>query len=166
MLFRGALFWDSLLVAISSALLRSCQSTSSIKDGCYSVEVNLPECRPSPRVRRRCRNRAVSTLKSVANRPRPKPTACRSPSLSLFLSFSFAFPVYLSLAGWLWVAGSYATGIDIPGGQTVNSRLVRMESVVGLHNMVVPHFHPPVPLTTRATTDQAAREGTKGCYRR
>jgi len=159
MLFRGVLFWNSLLVAISSALLRSCQNTSSIKDGCYSVEVNLPECRPSPRVRRRCRNRAVSTLKSVANRPRPKPTACRSPSLFL----SFAFPVYLSLVGWPWVAGSYATGIDIPGGQTVNSRLVRMESVVGLHNMVVPHFHPPVPLTTRATADQAACEG---CYRR
>jgi len=61
-------------------------------------------------------------------------------SLSFFLSYSLTLRV-----GWLWVAGSYATGIDIPGGQTVNSRLVRMESVVGLHNMVVPLFHPPPP---------------------
>lgn len=143
---------------------------SSIKHGCYSVEVNLPECRPSPRVRRQCRNRAVSTLESVANRPRPKPTACRSLSLSLSLpvvSLSLAHPLArplslsLSLVGWPWVAGSYATGIDIPGGQTVNSRLVRTESVVGLHNMVrYPSStrllrHP----TTRATTDK--REDTK-----
>ena len=74
-------FLDSILVAIFTALLRPCRSVSSIKDGYYSVEVNLPECRP--RVRRRCRNRAVSTLESVANRARPKPTACRSRSLSL-----------------------------------------------------------------------------------
>lgn len=143
-------FADSILVAIFTALLRPCRSVSSIKDGCYSVQVNLPECRTSPRVRRRCRNRAVSTLESVANRPRPKPTACRSLSLSLPLASAFALALSYSLTlwvGWLWVAGSYATGIDIPGGQTVNSRLVRTESVVGLHNMVVPLFHPPPPPT-------------------
>lgn len=71
-------------------------------------------------------------------------------SLSLPLASAFALTLSYSLTlwvGWLWVAGSYATGIDIPGGQTVNSRLVRTESVVGLHNMVVPLFHPPPPPT-------------------
>lgn len=83
-------------------------------------------------------------------------------SLSLSPSYSYSYSLSLTLwVGWLWVAGSYATGIDIPGGQTVNSRLVRTESVVGLHNMVVPSirlYHPPYhPRHHR----QAAREVRK-----
>jgi len=85
------------LVAIFTALLRPCRSVSSIKDGCYSVEVNLPECRPSPRVWRRCWNRAVSTLESVANRPRPKPTACQSLSPSCFCFCFLSLSLSLSL---------------------------------------------------------------------
>lgn len=101
-------------------------------------------------------------------------------SRSSVLSLSFPPPVSLSLSvlsvspslvGWPWVAGSYATGIDIPGGQTVNSRLVRTESVVGLHNMVVPLFHPPLPPTPPAPPPPpppptSARIRKEGRYRR
>lgn len=155
-----------ILVAILTALLRPCRSVSSIKDGCYSVEVNLPEW-PEPAESEG--TEAVSESRCINTRVGCQPPAAethRVPiSLSLLPLLLLCRTLSLSLAlwvGWLWVAGSYATGIDIPGGQTVNSRLVRTESVVGLHNMVVPLFHPPPhhpPYHPRHR--QAAREGTK-----